>query len=184
MDHTMFKKAVKWFVVLIGAHLIARLVFGFLFASDLAMNEEWEPQKAYRSLFNLCIIMQLVFAIIYAKVRAYFVDNKTLLKAEMKNPDFSLFGFYKERYLKELIVKLVMFAVFQLPFTIFFAVWGLSIGAPTIIETFYIINAGAYALTGSAILGFIINTVIFSVIFIAVEWLFLLIDKRNAKQMY
>ncbi len=182
MTHKLFKKSLQWFGILIAAHLIVRLVYGLLFASDIAITSEYDLAAANRSLFIFCTVAQTVFSVICIKIDKMFSDYEKDFNEAMNAPSFSIIGYYKKNYLSEHLIKIAIFAVFQLPFTLFFAFWGYSYTEPFILETLYQMDAGAYVFTGSPILGFILNTVIFGVIYIATATAFLWLEKRSAER--
>ena len=168
-----FKKAVNWLGILILYHLIAMIIYGLFVSSmvtQLAIQEIYSEARV--SVFVFDIILCVLFSVAYCKVESSFTAYRKDLRQSMKEEGFSLITYFKEKKLKDLIIKVIVFAIFQLPFLLFFSIWGLSYIATTGIEKFYIVDAGAYAIVGIPILGFILNTLLFSVIFIGVDLIF------------
>jgi len=185
MKHSTFKMTVKWLGVVIIAHFVVRFIFSLLFAKDMMITEEWEPQKAYRSLLNLCILLQLAFAVIYTWFESYFKDKETFIKEKLKEqPELMLLTLFKQNYLKDNLIKVAVFGLFQIPFTLLYALFGISLKNPTFLLSFYILDAGTYAATGSILLGFILNPLIFGIFFILCQYISLVIAHRNMKQIY
>ena len=72
--------------------------------------------------------------------------------------------------------------MFQIPFLIFYAAFGMSLTQPLVFETFYVMDAGSYLLTGSAILGVLLNTLVFALIYTGIRLLFVFITKKDVEQ--
>ncbi len=170
---------VQWFGILVALHIVARLFFGFIISPMIVPIAEDFPDVANRNLFIFCIAVDLFLAIMFAKIETSFADYQKELKAAIKSPEFSIFRFYKEKHLIDHLTKIGIFAIFQIPFTISFALQGLVLTEPTMLESFYIMDAGAYAITNSALLGFILNPLILGAIFAGIYLIALLLIKRD-----
>ena len=73
----------------------------------------------------------------------------------------------------------MIFTVFQIPFAIFYGSFRLSLFAMTGFEKFYIMDAGAYVMTNSAILGFLLNSLLFGIIYLSVRLASLVLLKKR-----
>ena len=67
------------------------------------------------------------------------------------------------------MIKAAILVAFQIPFTIFYRVLGLSLTETTAFEQFYILDAGFYGASGSTLLGFLYCTVTVAAIWFAVN---------------
>lgn len=74
--------------------------------------------------------------------------------------------------MKEWLWKTVIFVIFQLPLTVFYANFGLALDESiTIIEKFYIVDSGFCAITGSAILGLVLSALYFLLAMLLVAYI-------------
>lgn len=80
------------------------------------------------------------------------------------------------------LVKVGVFALIEIPFMIFALVVELSLILPLFIENFYVMNTGTYLMTGSPWLGFLVNTVLFGAIFLAMRLFFVFLACRDLKK--
>jgi len=179
-----FKIIIKWLGILFIAHFVTNWTFSLLFSRDFMITAEWEPDKAYSSLSKLCLVFQFFFTLIFTWFKSYFDDNKHLLKEAMKSSDFTLTKFYLKNYFKDNLIRIAVFAVFQLPFTVYYGFFGTSLITPTIIDVFYIYDVGPYIATNSAVLGFILNPLIFGILLIAWQYVWLIFAKQSLKEIY
>ncbi len=183
MKIELFRKNVKWAGLMVIVHIGAMIVFGIFFSSTLAKFEDNELiALAHKRAFWGDIALWTIFSIFLGKISSSFTDYRRELKDAMKADDYSLIGYYKKRYLREDIWRVAILSAFQLPFTVFYAILGISYLYSTPIEKFYILEAGFYGVGGSAILGLILCTVIFTLIYFAFRFLFLLITVRSIKK--
>lgn len=180
MSHELFRKLVKWFGIVILVHLVAMLFFGMVFSSTAAaLQDEGDVAIANRMTFFFDIAVNLIFVIIYMKLSASFSDYNKAIRDAMKDPSFSVIGYYKTAFLKYDLMKIAIFAVFQIPFVIFYAVAGYSFLHSTLMDRLYLLDAGYYALTGSSILGFLFSVAVFAVAFVLVRLLMIKSTKKN-----
>ena len=73
--------------------------------------------------------------------------------------------------------------VFQLPLVISVAVQGFMLTHTTVLERLFIMDAATFSITQSAILGWLINAVIFAEVIIAYDALFLILGKRDIENL-
>lgn len=180
MSQELFRKLVKWFGIVAVLHLVAMLVFGILLSSNVAALEDADAfDEASVTVFFFDIAINIVFVIVYMKAVSSFADYSKAIAAAMKEEAFSVIGYYKTAYLKLDLLRIAVFAVFQLPFVIFASIFGISFLYSSGIERFYIFEAGYYALTGSPILGFLISVAVFAVCLIISEIISIAAEKRS-----
>lgn len=180
MDRELIKKLMRWFVILLVAHIAARFIFVF-FVGNIGGMQIDNPSAANQTMFLYSTVFQIILVIFLAKGEASYSSYSKSLREALREPGFSLLGYYKRKFLIEHLLKIAIFAVFQLPFTVFFAIWGFSLEAPTFVDKFYILDAGSYALTGSALLGFLLNVSIFAAVLIGAGLVLLFISKRDSE---
>ena len=183
MKHKLFRKAIQWLGIILLAHIVAMVMFGLFlsgYVGELAANELYS--EAYVTLFFFNIVFDIFFSVLYLKTETSFVAYRKEMKQAIKDGSFSVIGDLKENRLKEYIARAVVFALFQVPFLIFFTAWGLSLTVTTSFEKFYIMDAGAYAVTRIPIVGFLLNTAIFSLIFLVFHFIFVSAAARSLKK--
>ena len=170
----MFRTLVKWTGLVVVAHLIAMICFGIFMSSSAARYEENDAVwMAHRYAFWFSVIIEILLTVLYSKISASFVEYRRAITMAMKEEGFSVLSYYKKNQLREDIWRIVIVAAFQLPFTVFYAFAGISYSYSTFFDTFYIMDGGYYAITGSPILGLLFGTLAFTVIFMSIRLLFL-----------
>lgn len=182
MDKNLFKTLVKWFGILILAHLASMLIFGLLLSSAIGELYDDEPIKAKLCVVAYNIVFDVALIVFCAKAESSYVDYRKSLKEALKLGNFSVINYFKTVFLKEHLFKIAIFTALQIPFVIFFAIFGVSLQYPILLEQFYYMDAGCYMLTGSAILGWLLNTILFGVIFTLIRALFIIISKKEIKK--
>ena len=188
MTNALFRKLVKWFGWLIVAHILAMILFGMIFSGTVAsMSLEEESVSAanmivfwfdlaYVAVFFSCIIK---FENSFLETRRVFKQN---LKSDIHDGGMSEWDFIKKHYLKEHILRIAVYAVFQLPFLIFYLAWGLDLVYTTGFEKFYIMSAGTYATIHSGILGYLLNVLMFAALLTGIRALAFILNKKKAEK--
>ena len=182
MKRVLIKNAIKWCCIVLGVHLIAMIFYAIIMSSSvgiLIQNEEFG--RAYRGVFFFGLIFNLVFSLVYTRADVSFVEYRRELREEIKAGK-GFFETWKEFHLWDDLIKVGVYAVLQIPLMIFYAILGYSLVYSLWIENFYVMNVGAYLLTGSALLGVLIDSVIFGVIFFACRLLFVSLAYRSAQK--
>lgn len=183
MKRELFRNNVKWAGLMVLVHIGAMIIFGIFFSATLAKFEDNDMIAfAHQRAFWGDITLWALFSLFYFKISFSFTDCRRELKDTMKEESFSLIGYYKKRYLREDIWRMGILAAFQLPFIVFYAILGLSYLYSTPIEQFYILEAGFYGTSGSAILGVLLCTAVFTVIYLFFRFLFLFLTVRSIKK--
>ncbi|MBE6611955.1 MAG: hypothetical protein E7632_05645 [Ruminococcaceae bacterium] len=181
MKTSTFRSLIKWFGILVVVHIISFFLFDFLLSGlILPMVEDEMTQTAYLLLYIYSIILHLVTAILYVKAETNFVEYQKSLKAAIKSPDFSLLRFYQENHLTDHLLRIAVFAIAQLPFTVSYALQGFVLDQMTMLECMFVMDVGAYALCGSVILGFLLNTLTFAIIHAGTYLVNLALFKRDS----
>lgn len=183
MKQNLFKKSVNWLGLLIIAHIASMIIFGIAFSSSVAYMSEDQPTRAKFLVFVYNIVFDVLFVLIFSKGEMSFVEYRKAIKESIKDNSFTVLKYFKTVMLKEHLAKLGVFMAFQIPFVIFFSIWGLSLQVPTMFEQFYYMDAGSYILTNSAILGWILNTVLFGIVCTIIRILFVSLTKRDLEKI-
>ena len=179
MSRTTFRKAINWLGILVIGHIASLIIFSLMLSGSVAEMSLYYPIRANRSVFVFNVVFDLVFAFMYFKLKTSFVDYQKSFKEIVRADGYSFAKYFKEEILKEQIMMSVVLALFQIPFVIFYAIWGFSLLYPILLEKFYIMNAGAYLVSNSAILGWLLNTLMFTFVFFAIRLFFFVIMKRE-----
>lgn len=159
--HQTFKDLVSWFLTSIIVHIFGTLVY--LVAIYKIVTDYINDQyfyNAYTLIFLFGCIFQIGFYIYHTCMTFTESENKTVIKKSIKEGTFTVLGHFKERYLKMTIYKVAIFSIFQLPVIICFPFFGINLQIFSFIGGFNIIEAGAYAVSGSIFLGYLINVLV------------------------
>lgn len=179
MSRTTFRNAIKWLGILLIAHIVALLFFSLIMSGSVARLSEEYPSRANSTVLTFNIVFNVIFAFLYFKFNTSFVDYRKKFKAVVKADGFSFAKYFKEEILKEQLVMSLVFALFQLPFVIFYSIFGMSLIYPILFEQFYVMDAGAYLVSGSGIFGLLLNTAIFTAVFLLVRSCFFVALKKE-----
>ena len=169
MDRSKIKKVINWIGILIAAHIAAMIAFSIFLSGSLATIAEKEPHTVSLSIFLFDVAFQIFFAVLFVNIETSFVEYRRKMRESLRENDFTVVEYFKRIHLSDDIVKLICFTVFQIPFAIFFTAFGFSIFATTGLEKFYILDAGTYLITGSVILGFLLNSLLFAAVYLSVR---------------
>ena len=183
MTHEEKRSILKWIGLLLIVHFIGFLIYAILIdkiIKDLILDEMLSTAKN----FMLCvsIAFQFLFCIYYSFRRSQYVDYKMNLKSAMKEKDFSVNRYFLSAYGKENKRRIIIFAVFQIPFAVFYAIFGYSFLYLTRFEMFYALESGLYAKIGMWPVAFILNILLFSLLFLGFQYLFLYIKSLDIKK--
>ena len=182
MNFDLFRKNVKWAGLMFLTHIGTMIVFAIFMSSGLARLEENDLiHTAHTNALLTDIVIWTIFSIFYFKISSTFTDYRRAVKESMNENRFSILSCYKKNFLREDIWKMAILAAFQLPFMAFFAIAEVSYLASTIIDRFYILEAGFYGTSGSALAGWLICTVTYAVIFFIFRIIFLATTARSIK---
>ena len=182
MTHEMFRKLVRWAGIIVLFRIAASLIFAFFISGQVntALHyEEFAAAEKIHLWYQIGIV--LLFSLIYALTERSIGDVQNEFKHLIKSPDFKILDYYKQRYLKEHLFKTALYTVFQLPLTLSVALQGYVVQQRTMLEKMFSMDSGAYAVTNSALLGLLLNPIIFGVIFMGTYIVVLAVKKRTEK---
>lgn len=183
MNRDLFRKMVKWLGLLLLLHLMSMILFGVIFSSSVArMIDDKLQARANLTVLIYNIAVFVIFSIVYSKIESSFSEYKKGIKETVRANEFSTLNYFKATFLKENLIRLGIYFVFQLPFLIFCLIFGVTLQYPTTFEQFYIAETGFYLITGSALLGILLNTSVFGIIFTLIRALFVFITKKDVEK--
>ena len=82
------------------------------------------------------------------------------IKAYMKEKNFTLLGFFRDRCLKMTLYRMTVFIVWQIPLVVMYPLMGLAPVFLTFYGKLWIVEAGAIGVTGSLVIGILINVLV------------------------
>ena len=156
----------KWIVVHLGAMLIQSFFAGY-FAQSVY---DEKIQHARRISLLISLVAILAFCI-YEALR--FNGDNELRKAfreRCKTEDIPLPALAK-MILKKHLIHTAIFAVFQLPYMIFYSFFGAAYVGSILFEDFFCIEMGIYEITGIGIVGLFMGALLFFALQIALDLL-------------
>ena len=179
MSRLTFRDAIKWLGVLFIAHIVAMVFFSLIMSSAVATMSVDYPSRANRTVLTFNIIFDIVFTFLYFKIKTSYISYQKIFKDIVRAEEYSFSKYFREEIFREQLVMSCVFALFQIPFVIFYVIFGMSLVYPILLEQFYIMDAGAYLVSGSALIGVLLNTLIFTVVFLLIRLLFFVTMKKN-----
>ena len=183
MNRELFRKMVKWFGLLLLFHLMSMILFGVIFSSSVArMIDDKLQTRVNLTVLIYNIAVFVIFSIVHSKIESSFSEYKKGIKETVRANEFSALKYFKATFLKEHLIRLGIYFAFQLPFLVFCLIFGVELQYPTMFEQFYITETGFYLVTGSALLGLLLNTVVFGIIFSLIRALFVFITKKDVEK--
>ena len=163
--NTLFA-CLKWLGILIATHAVALCLFSILLedmAIQLTNDFPDDPNKPKIPLLIFDLVFIPLFFGAYGRILSPIPPSeKSLLKKQGREETVSILSHWKEYYLKNTVCAVAMFATLQIPFVIFFANFGFSFTQSIILDRFYFLDAGFYAMTNSALLGWLLCTLFFA----------------------
>lgn len=180
MKHLLFRKLVQWVGLLALAHLISSLFYGLILSSSVGQMVDNTPHQAIVAVilwYN--VIFDAIFFAYAARGDMQYTEFRKAMREDIKAEQFSYMKYFNP---KEYGIKMGIAMAFQIPFLIFFSIFGLPLQYTPLLAEFYIMDAGCYLLTGSTVFGWVLNTLLFSAIYGAIKMLLLALAKRRIKQ--
>ena len=178
MKRELYRTAIKWLGFLVIAHVVSMIIFGIAFYGSIGYMFEEVPKRAQIFVLGYNVVFDALFVALFFRFETNDADYRRSLRDYLKENKFSMLKYFKTELLKEHLVRILAFFIFQIPFVVFFAIWGIALQLPTMFEQVYYMDAAFYIITRSAILGWVLNTMMFAVIFTLVRMIFI----RSAKK--
>lgn len=168
-----FRKGINWLLFVAVFHLAGNILYGLLFnnSAKILFDKDENYAKAYALVLTFQLLFWLLVALIYIwRWQMSYADVQREMKNASKEEGFNPNRYFLNTFFRDWIWRTVLYAVFQLPFLIFHASFGLNLGnAMTGFEKFYIADAGFYGTCGT-FLGFLSTTAYFFAIMVAVHY--------------
>ena len=184
MKKELFRSLVKWFGILLAVHLVAMILFWLTVSStakELADHSE-TVAEAHRIVWGFDLVLWTCFSIGATVFESTFAEYRTELKQLVREKESGVFSHFFRTHGKECIGRIAMIGLIQLPFLIFFACFAFSLVIITGFEEFYILDAGAYAVTQIPILGWLLNLLLFGGIWFTVYFIGYLFNYKRIKK--
>ena len=182
MRPSTFRNIIKKLGIVVLEHLIFLIIYGLLFSSSVALVSTDSVASANNMLLIMALICHVAFFAVFFGIKTSFLEYRRDLKEKVREDGFSLFSYYKSEILSEDLIVVAIFTVLQIPFAFFYGSFGYLHVGTSAIERIYSLDAGIYAVTGSAILGFILNALIFTLIYAGVHLAFVAATVRSVKE--
>ena len=173
----------KWLALLIAVHIIALVLYSMALEDmtfQLANDFPDEPNKPKIPLLIFDLVFIPLFFTLYGRILSPISsEERSIIKKSMREGSFSLLSHWKAQHLKNTVCATSMFALIQVPFVIFFANFGFSFTVSIILDRFYFLDAGFYAITNSALPGWLLCTLFFAACFVATRLIPILLTSRE-----
>ena len=156
----------KWIVVHLGAMLIQSFFAGY-FAQSV-----YDEKIHHARRISLLISLLAIFAFCIYEALRFNGDNelRKAFRERCKTEDIPLPALAK-MILKKHLIHTAIFAVFQLPYMIFYSFFGAAYVGSILFEDFFCIEMGIYEITGIGIVGLIMGALLFFALQIALDLL-------------
>ncbi len=182
MKKEIFRKCVKWGGILALAHVIAMFAYGLLLSNAVTYMWIDSPVRAMLTLIAFNIFVDAFLVALISKFETSYVEYRTSIKEALRSGEFSIVSYFKEHILKETLLRMAVGVIFQIPYMIFFSIFGFAFGGAMGIEQFYIMDSGFYLLTGSAILGVILKAIVFGIVNAGVSAIFVMLTRKSVEE--
>ena len=158
------KKALRHYLTLLLILFVAHLaVHLFYIVALAAAMEQLLTQPDHSAMILLIAFSLAMFVILILCLNIPFARNgehkrayQTLLKAQKTSFAQKLKFLYRD-----VLFSTLLLLAFQIPFAIFYAMLGFSYDNMVFFERFYVLDVAFYEITGSALLGWLLNGVCF-----------------------
>lgn len=187
MTNEMFRRLVKWFGLVLLGHFAIMIIYNLFLASYVAQISMQNYSEAKMTMLFFSMIIPPIVLFIKEKISTSMVESRRLLKLVMKEEEFSLIGYFKKNFLKETLLEIGVYAAIQLPFIILASIrTPLTVYVLVMLERFYMLEYGFYINTmfwiGNVpvlLLGWLLATLYFAVVYIAIKLLCMWMAKRS-----
>ena len=147
---------VKWFFGLCLLHVLALILYSFLFAPMVRQSVQYKDgmEKSITVLFSFLFLAVLSFW----ETLEYKGDSteKHRQNLAMKEAGYRFLPYFG-RECARFAWRLPMYLLFQVPMLMFYSMWGYYYLNQHAIEKFYAAEAGFYVLAGNGVLGWLLS---------------------------
>lgn len=159
-----FKKVLRHYLtllaILFGAHLFVHLLYIVVLAAAMEQSLTQPDHSAMILLISFSLATFLIFTLGLNLPFARNGEQKRAYQALLKTNQTSFSQKLKYLY-RDVLFSTLLLLAFQLPFAIFYAMAGFSYDNMIFFERFYVLDVAFYEITGSALLGLLLNGVLF-----------------------
>ncbi len=157
----------KWLGLWLLAHVIGQLLFGMILGPAASQREYFEPETLHITYVSTLIFdaaYLVVFVLIQNRILSMPPSVRNEIRQAAKEPGFSPLRTWRKLYLRDTLYAVILFSVLQLPFLFFFSKFGLSFSEAIFMDKFYLMDAGFYLVTQSAVLGWLLSSFYFALV--------------------
>ena len=174
----------KWLGILVLAHLVCMLLYNMIL-SNTTYDLAYDFPDDLSTPNMLTWIFGAAFAVVLTLVLQRFDPLSSVCRTEiqksMREGSFSVLSYWRTRYGGEFAAAMGLFVLMQLPFVSFFSSYGFSFMETTPLEYFFVMDAGAYLVTGSAVMGLLLNTLWLGLWLLVVRLFPILLKSRSSE---
>ncbi|MBE6630258.1 MAG: hypothetical protein E7624_05345 [Ruminococcaceae bacterium] len=161
------------------AHAVADLFYIVMLAAPVQQSLAYPDHTPMIMVICFSLALFLIFTIFLAVTFARNGEERRKYQALLKEHPFTLSQNFKYLY-KDALHRTVIYAIFQLPFVIFYSAFGFSYGPMTGFERFYILDVAFYEITQVSVLGFLLNGMLFFALSLLTKLFVLHLWKKEA----
>ena len=124
---TAFRRGVNWLLLVAAFHLVGQILYGAFFNNTVKLM--FDKDENYAGAYSVVLIFQLVFWLLIALLFIWrgimsFSEVQREIKNAAKEEGFNANRYFLATFFREWIWRTVIYAVFHIPFLIFFASFG------------------------------------------------------------
>ncbi len=171
-----FKKFVNFTLILLaGQWVFSKAIYAITIRGPFMQMSLFDYLYG-RAIVLLCtydIVCVFLLCLFYAYITSHSAEHFNRIKEAMKAPGFKLSEYFADLYLTDNIYRIAIFAIIQLPYTVFYAFFGFSFEYSMRFESFFRLEAGIYLATEHWLIGFVASMALFSLALFASQFIFL-----------
>lgn len=147
-------------LIVLLAHVVSHLLYIAILAAPVGHLLRYSNGKHVTVVILFSFFLLFIFMLCNAVAFARNGEERRGYLKLTKDNRWSVWQNLKYLY-KDALLRTLIYLIFQIPFAAFYSVYGFSYSPITGFERTYIFDVGFYELTGSAILGFLLNGIVF-----------------------
>ena len=151
-----FRHYVHYAIAILAIHLASYLFRVIVFSGMFAQSVEDGDGMAKAITVCFSLVVCVIFCLYCASTYAQDGERRRSFTALAKEQSVTWKDMLRWSWKKHLI-HAAMFAVFQLPFLVFYSCFGIVYVNGTFFDSFYCMEAGFYEMTGIGIVGFFLH---------------------------
>ena len=171
---SMFRSGVKWLGKLLLLQIATLVIYAVALngiVSPMYANDD--RAGAYRLLFFISLVFMVIGCFVLVRLQMSFSDVRTGIITASREEGYRPLHHFFRTLGYECGWKSLFLLVMQIPFAFFFASFGVALDNSALpFENFYILEAGFYTITGSALAGILLSTLCFFALLLLFSALF------------